>query len=219
VQEEHLSPVPDSHRSAAAEVCAHLVACRGGGAFLSSADAALLVRWLDEGRPVTGILIAIEQAAASRRKRRSRAPLTLGKVARHLKALHPGALATTLTAPTNGAQGAHPLSEAVQWALQAGRTRLAEALAAIEGSDADTLVRAAAEKVREDILWGWEALASDLRAARLAEARRELEDLDLGYDAHDLDDAAAEFAYDEYRQQWQPVETRALWAMLRGGSP
>ena len=54
------------------EVCRHLVMIRGGAPFLSSVDADLLTRWLDEGVGVGLILRAIERAAESRRKRRSR---------------------------------------------------------------------------------------------------------------------------------------------------
>ena len=208
---QQLATVPEAHLRAAEEICAHLVACRGGGAFLSSADAALLVGWLDEGRPVTGILMAIEHAAEARRKRRSRAPLTLRKVTRHLDRL----VAARDTAVADRTSG--PLREAVRWAREQGETALANALDAIPVRETETLVRTAAELVRTHIQSLWDRLSDPDRNAKVLEARNELEVLDLGYDDADLDTAAQELAYDAFRERWQALDTRALWEMARGG--
>lgn len=58
-------------------VRAWFATARGGGAFLSPADGATLVGWLEGGVPVGRILRAIEQTAARRRARRARTPFTL----------------------------------------------------------------------------------------------------------------------------------------------
>lgn len=76
--------VPPEHRQAAEVIREHLVAHRGGAVFLSSSDALRLIDWLDREIPIPDILRAIERAADNRAKKRSRVPLGLGHVGRHL---------------------------------------------------------------------------------------------------------------------------------------
>ena len=75
---------PAEWQDAAERIRAHLCAVRGGALFLSPADSARLMGWLAEGRPVAAILVAVERAAAARQATRSKVPLGLGQVARHL---------------------------------------------------------------------------------------------------------------------------------------
>ena len=65
-------------------VRAWFAAARGGGTFLSPADGAVLVGWLQAGVPVGRILRAIEATAARRRARRARTPFTLRACGRAL---------------------------------------------------------------------------------------------------------------------------------------
>ncbi|MEN9787549.1 MAG: hypothetical protein RLZZ299_2813 [Pseudomonadota bacterium] len=65
-------------------VRAWFAAARGGGTFLSPADGATLVGWLQAGVPVGRILRAIETTAARRRARRARTPFTLRACAKAL---------------------------------------------------------------------------------------------------------------------------------------
>jgi hypothetical protein len=83
--------VPSEHQEAADAVCAHLVSVRGGALFLSNSDALRLLGWLDRKVPIPVILVAIERAWAQRQKKRSRLPLTLGQVNRHIGKAAPGA--------------------------------------------------------------------------------------------------------------------------------
>ncbi len=65
------------HQELAEAVRAYLVGLRGGAPFLSSADARLLKRWLDQDLPLWLILEGLDKAAAKRRERRLRTPLSL----------------------------------------------------------------------------------------------------------------------------------------------
>jgi len=65
------------HQELAEVVRAYLVGLRGGAPFLSSADARLLKRWLDQELPLWFILEGLDKAAAKRRGRRLRTPLSL----------------------------------------------------------------------------------------------------------------------------------------------
>ncbi|MCB9664569.1 MAG: hypothetical protein H6732_10695 [Alphaproteobacteria bacterium] len=71
-----------AHAATAETVREALVRLRGGAPFLSAADTALLVGWLDAGVGVSRILAALEVTANRRLARRIRAPLEL----RHARA-------------------------------------------------------------------------------------------------------------------------------------
>ena len=76
--------VPAVWREAAEEIRAHLCMLRGGAPFLSPADTWQLVRWLDCGVSVADVLQALERAAAARRAKRGKTPLSLVAANRHL---------------------------------------------------------------------------------------------------------------------------------------
>ena len=73
----------------AGEVRAYLIEVRGGAPFLSSADAALLLDWLEASVPIPLITAAIDRVAIRRRKKRVRSRLTLaacrGEVRKSMK--------------------------------------------------------------------------------------------------------------------------------------
>ncbi|MGC6492270.1 MAG: hypothetical protein ACON5B_05455, partial [Myxococcota bacterium] len=79
------SEVPEPLQAAAETVRRHLVALRGGAPFLSPSDAHQLLTWLEEGRGVGQILVAVERAATRRTRQRIRAPLSLTHARRYLK--------------------------------------------------------------------------------------------------------------------------------------
>lgn len=79
------------HQDLAETVRAYLVGLRGGAVFLSSSDARLLQRWLDDEVPLWLILEGLDKAAEKRRAKRQRTPLSLqhakGHVNKGLKTL------------------------------------------------------------------------------------------------------------------------------------
>ena len=86
--------------------------------------------WLTEGISIPSILYAIERAALARRTRRSRVPLTLGQVKRHLKK------SLVETEKISGSEGyshpAHPLAKlALKLQDDAKNTAHADALNAL----------------------------------------------------------------------------------------
>lgn len=204
--------VPEGHREAAEEVRAHLVAVRGGAPFLSPADARLLLGWLDAGVAVTDIVRAIERAAEARRANRSRLPLTLTRAKVHLGRPH------RPSKPVPRVPGAHPYAGVASALRHRGEADLAARILGLDG-DPDALVRGAVALARAFLLGRWDGLGPDGRAARLGEARRELEALDLGLDENALDAAAEEIARDALRREWPMLEAAQLWDAVHGGGP
>jgi len=210
-----LDEVPEAHREAAEEIRAHLVALRGGAPFLSSADARLLVGWLDEAVPVPAILRALERAADARRKRRSRIPLSLGHARRHLGKPTRGAL------PAGPADPTHPLAPlAVALRAQAAADpreeslrALADALLELEG-EADGVVRGALALIRGFFADAWSALTEAERAVRLAAAREEIADLADLVDEAVLVAAVEEVARDRLRQGYPLLTAATVWDLV-----
>lgn len=195
-------PVPPEHQAAAEEVRAHLVAVRGGGLFLSPADARALVRWLDQDVPVTAILRAVERAADARRKNRSRLPLTLGQASRYLpKEARP--------APPRGVTSGHPFAHVGAGLRSRGAGEIADALLATDPRDPEAAVRAALRAVRAFLNAQWTGLDPHARARRLADAHERLADLDL--DEDDRARLAEEIARDGLRREWPMLEAAHLW--------
>lgn len=95
----------DAMQRAAETVRRHLVHLRGGAPFLSAADGALLVSWLEDGVPLHRILRGLEVAAEKRTARRVRAPLHLRHAARHLTSPAGAAPRNALDAPVAAAPG------------------------------------------------------------------------------------------------------------------
>lgn len=87
-----LAGVPPVWQEAAEEIRAHLCLLRGGAPFLSPADGWQLVLWLEAGVTPADVIGALERAAASRRAKRAKAPLTLVAAKRHLGRPVTGAL-------------------------------------------------------------------------------------------------------------------------------
>jgi hypothetical protein len=155
----------ESLRERAEEVRGWLVELRGGGAFLSPRDGALLHGWLAAGVGVPHILRALEAAAEKRRSQPSRVPLSLAACKPFVER---GARARP--APAKG-----PLApSATEWpqALLAGEADLAAAARAGLAElrlepDPEARLAAACHLVRsfQGQLW---ALAEPLHAALLA---------------------------------------------------
>ncbi len=201
--------LPEEHQRAAEEVRAHLVAIRGGAPFLSSADARLLVGWLEQGVSVVSILAAIEFEAERRRKKPSKLPFTLTRVKMHLK----GQNATREI--TLGVSGVfEPIARLLD-AQNAGS--LASDLRAITEDNVDSQVRAALTKVREFLVNAWEGLSNRDRQQRIGRARDLVSAMDLGYDEAELDLAAEELAREDLRREWPMLEAQALWDLARRG--
>jgi hypothetical protein len=173
------SDVPEAWQLAAEEVRAHLCALRGGAPFLSPMDAWQLVRWLEEGVSVAAILLAMERAAEARRRSRSRTPLSLGAVKRHLGRPTRGAFAKELP-PRGGEPPLAPLVRALRavplGADREARGALDAALLAIEGRGEEAERRALAA-ARTFLEAAWQAEGPAGRAALADEARVELGDL------------------------------------------
>ncbi len=215
--ENTVPSIPESYQQAAEEVRAHLVAVRGGAPFLSPADAELLLRWLDEGVAVSSILLAIERAAESRRKRRSRLPLTLGKAKPHLGKV--SAAPKTSREHGGAAMGPradHPFAPIADEARRRGAEALAEQLVVVTLDDAETMVRTAAHAVRAFLAQHWEQQTPEQQAQRTAQCRETLLTLDLGFSDEDLDVAAEELAHDEHRQEWKFLDTSIFWNLAHG---
>ncbi len=174
-------------RHAAEVVRRHLVSLRGGAPFLSAADGALLVRWLDEGVPLHRILRALETASDKRLARRVRAPLTLRHAARHLGAPRATRLPAPVVADSGlgqppGAEGplgdviaslrASPVAQAVPDHTARVADQLAQARPG-DAAEATALVDAVAALFDA----AWRALDAHSRAPYLAQATAQLADL------------------------------------------
>jgi len=209
--------VPVAYQQAAEEVRAHLVALRGGAPFLSPNDAALLVHWLDEGMGVPTILRALERASESRRKRRSRIPLTLGHAKRHLGKVTRGALK-----PLREADAAHPLvplTNALRERAEADPRRdalngLATTLETLPAEDADTLLRGALGAVRRFFTGAWDGLSEADRRTRLDQARAEFADVEEEVDEATLLAAVQEHARDRLRRDYPLLTAATLWDLV-----
>lgn len=204
------SGVPVAWQLAAERVRAHLCAVRGGAMFLSSADAARLMEWLAEGRSVGAIVVAIERAAAARRAARSKVPLTLGQVARHL-----GKAARRPAAPASPEPSAHPFAPLIAAAAGGGpaEAALRRALVGIDADDPDAeLMALAALSAWYDALWS--ALPADERERR-CEAQMDL----LGGLVDLVGDEAAwalaeEAVRAELRRERPGLDAAHLWGCL-----
>lgn len=198
-----------SRQDEAEEVRAHLAALRGGGLFLSPADARLLARWLDDGVTVGAILVALERAVEARRRRRSRVPLALSHARPHLgKAGSVAPLSTPVVSSIPGASEAPlaPLAAACRAAAAPPHddalSRLADRLEAVSGEDPEAVARAGLEHVRAFFEACWEALGDIGRAAALANARQDLAALAGSVGEAELERLAEEVARDSLRGTW-----------------
>lgn len=210
--------LPREYQDAAEEVRAHLVALRGGAPFLSPDDARLLVHWLDQGVGVPTILRALERAAESRRKRRSRIPLALRHARRHLGKETRGLLKPLPTDP----EAPHPLAPlALALRHQAGEDPrgaalggLVDELERLPAEDAETLLRGALGAVRRFFTGAWEAMPDSERRARLSEAREELAEVEDAVDEATLLAAVEEHARDRLRRDYPLLTAATLWDLV-----
>ena len=185
----------------AEEVRAWLVARRGGAIFLSPADARLLAEWLAEGVAVTAILRAIDRIADRRLARRTRGALKLvhckAEVRRQVKAVL-GPPPADLAARLDGGDPDPRVRETLT------------AIAALDDPDPEGRARAACGIVRRFHESIWDGLGEG-RAAILADAARELEDLkDLLSEAEFLA-AIEERAREGVRKRYPKLSATRIW--------
>lgn len=207
-------PVPDEHRDAAEEICRHLVTLRGGGLFLSSSDALLLLQWLEEGVPVSNVLCALERAEIGRRDRQSRRPLSLSAAKRHL-----GKRAKPFKVPT--ADPDSPFDPVVALLRATGEPEaavLATALGRlppVSGTpDApEETVRQATSLVRDFFVYAWAALAPDDRQHLFDSAAADYADLS-SVDASILQPAIEERAHSQHRARYPYLTVATFWQLV-----
>jgi len=198
-------------------VRAHLVCLRGGGLFLSSSDALLLVQWLEAGVGVPRILRALERAAEARRARRSRFPLQLTHAKRHLDR------------PTSGLFRSPPPAEGcpmgpVVRALEAAPSSaaLASLRAALEAlpadADPESLFRSAATAARAFLDARWAELPATERQRLQAEALEGLGDLADLVDDDTREALVREGARDLLRAGYPALSAASLWEVVEARS-
>ncbi len=193
-------PVPPHYVAAAEDVRAHLCHLRGGAPFLSPQDAFTLVTWLDAGVKVADILVALERAAESRRKSRSRFPLGLGAAKRHLGKPPPTA---RIRPPAPGEPPHGPLLDGVEQAHE-----LRAALDQVpDGPEGEARALGAIRVFLDD---RFAALSPDDRAELDARARGELGDLLRMVDGDTGRELVEETARDLFRQRWPRLSAAAV---------
>ena len=203
--------VPEALRRSVDQVVEHLVALRGGGPFLSGADGALLVEWLENEIPASIIVVAIERVAERRRKRRVKSRLALCSCKAEVKRLCQGG-------PSRG--GAAPEQVPEPAGDREGDLAVLErrALAALEalplGAPAQR-ADAAMDIVRRFHLQVWEA-ATDEHEQLLAAAGEELGGLRSGMSERRWREALEEVARDLLRQRFPRLSAVAVWDRLHG---
>lgn len=204
-----LDEVPTHVQEAAEDVRAHLVALRGGAPFLSPEDSRLLLEWLDMGMGVPTILRALERAAESRRKRRSRIPLALGHAKRHLGKVTRGSLQ-----PLSPGL-AHPLAPLAEVLRHDPvQAPLAAELEALPAHDHEELLRDALGLVRRFLTGRWEGMSVHERSRRLDDAREDLLLPEHPGDAS-LEAMIEEHARDRLRQDHPLLTAATLWDLVQ----
>lgn len=212
------SEVPEVWQRDADEVVAHLVALRGRGLFLSSADAQQLVRWLEQGVGVPAIVLALERAAAARQGRPSSAPLRLTHAKRHLGRPVAGVFARErprcspdepLSSVARALSAAPPCDALVE---------LQRALGALGPGTAEALFRRAAELARAFLEARWLALGPEARSRLEASARRELGELVDSVDDATLEELVDEGARALLRAGYPALSAASLWEAATAGA-
>jgi hypothetical protein len=212
---------PPEHRDTAEAVWQHLVAHRGAGLFLSSADGRRLLDWLDREVPLADILRAIERAAASRAKSGSRVPLGLGHVNRHLGKPTSGIFRSPggPALPDSGAGTLQPLVRMIREradgdALGPLLRALADDLDALGAEDvagqAMVRVRAFHDAV-------YEALGEGRRAQLHDAARAALGDLVHMLEERELTPLIEERARHEARSGYAWLSAATVWDLVAPG--
>lgn len=203
----------------AEEVRAWFVQVRGGALFLSSTDASMLARWLEDDVSVVRILQAVELAAAHRRAKRVRRPFTLKSCSRFLDELLTGgskARAPGRRRARAAEANAGPVAAPVAAGVEAIAAAALEEIGRIQQGDAETTGRARCARARrahEDI---WAALAPE-REALLATAAAELEELKALLDEEDFARACEEAARAGVRATFPALSASAIWQECERG--
>jgi len=201
--------VPEALRRSVDQVVEHLVALRGGAPFLSGADGALLVNWLENDVPASLIVVAIERVAERRRKRRVKSRLVLGsckaEVKRLLRKGLPGGGAAPEPVPADQADQGGALAALERQAL-AALEALPEGLPA---QRADV----AMDIVRRFHVQAWDAAAEE-HEQLLAAAEEELAGLRSGMSQRRWREALEEVARDLLRQRFPQLSAVAVWDRL-----
>ena len=185
--------------AAAEDVRAWLVEARGGAAFLSPTDGALLVGWLEGGVPVADIFRAIERTAARRIAKRTRTPFTLASCAAQLPKARAGGKGrgTRDTVPALLDTALDPVTEPALRAREGALVaRTQAALAARAGTDR---LQDGCRIVHHFHVALWDLLAP-VRSAFLAQAAEALHAL-----ATTLDEAA----FHQLCEEWARATVRA----------
>jgi len=205
--------LPEGAREAAEEVRRHLVSLRGRGLFLSSADALLLVSWLDAGVDVPRIVLALERAAAARQQRPSRTPLQLSHAKRHLGK------------PTRGTPWRAAPVSAGRWgpALHGlsgspAHEALVAALSTDLGAHPERRFRAASTAVRDFFDARWDEAGDAARAAWEASALADLGDLADAVDEATLQELVDEGARARLRAGYPALSAASLWELAESGA-
>ena len=205
--------VPEEWRRQVDEVVAHLVGLRGGGAFLSSMDGRVLVRWLERGVPVAVIAVALDQVALRRRKKRTRTWLSLNACRRDVRQLH----AEWLARITAGGGVIRAAAQALTWlpdaSLEGEALAELDALFANRGEEDAELAENAMVVVRRFQAAAWEAARPEWPAL-LAEAEVELKDVRNVFDPADWPMAVEEVARDRLRRRHPRLTASAVWDRL-----
>jgi hypothetical protein len=195
--------VPVTHQIAAEEIRAHLVQLRGGAPFLSSADARLLVEWLDGGVSVSDVLLALERAAASLRKQRSRVPLSLVRARPHLGK-------STAPARPRVPSARHPFDGVL---VEVPHELLAGLVEVPLGAPHD-MVRAALALVRRFLDEQWLALADEARESAISAAKTDLLAIDPYADPAEIEALAESWAREDLRARYPQLSAASLLARV-----
>lgn len=215
--------VPAEHRDAAEAIRQHLVSLRGGGVFLSSSDGLRLLDWLDREVPLADILRAIERAADSRRKSRSRIPLGLGHVSRHLGRPTKGVFRSRggPAAPVEPG-GLGPLVALIRERARGDRLErdllaLADELTAL--GDASSLAEQAMIRLGAFRVHVYDSLSGDRRAALQAAARADLGDLVDLLEERDLGPLVEEAARSAALEGYTWLSAATVWDLVGEEAP
>ena len=200
--------MPTAQQDAAATILAHLVSLRGGAPFLSSADARLLLGWLNQGVPVPLLLHALEVAAEKRRKKRLRTPLSLAAAKGAVKQWKGGTRKTPT--PVQGAMA--PLVLALRKSGEPAYRPVMDQLSALEGEGEDLVAQALAIS-RAFFERAWETAD---RAALMDQAADELSLLKDTVPPPRFAQLCDEVARDLLRQRHPLLSATSIWDTVEG---
>jgi hypothetical protein len=191
---------PPELATAVEEIRAYLVQVRGGAAFLSPGDGVLARAWLKGGVTVGTILRAVDHAAARRRARRTRVPLSLRGCKRDLGKTAPAVM---------------PHESAPEPVTDALAAETAARIAAVDLEDPELTARARCALAREFHDRTWERLRPE-HPRLLAEAAEELSALKEIFNEAEMAAACEEHARDRLRRRYPAFTATAIWEACLG---